>query len=790
MRLILFSTILLITIIFNSSLLFAQNNGTATYSGTVIDSTNGEALIGANVYIKELNYGSSTNLSGYFVIANVPYGEYILICSYIGYNQESYRINVTRDCENCLTIYMNPTAFETEEVIVSGDSIKAIDKLFTKPISQIELTQVQINKIPKFVEADLLRAMQTLPGITALSDFSSALYVRGGTPDQNLYLIDGTDVYNPEHAFGIFSTFNTNAIKKVEMSKGGFGAEYGGRLSSVLNVTNLDGNRNNFEGFVNVSLISASATLQLPLSTFGSISGSIRRTYIDQTYAKWVEDIPTYYFIDGNVKAFFDLGNSDKLTLSFFSGRDDLDFEVDKEAQESLSFLYNWGNTTGSINWKHIFSPKLFASFWLTASRFDSQFDFPAVSVLEENYLSDYAFKAALEYYASNSFILKFGAEQKLIHELYDQSSLEQRVLIDNNRQYTSGYVDGTWKPSQDWDFQAGLRVSLFNADTTFLNFEPRASVKYRLSEESNLKLAGGYYNQYLSRISRLFFSSIWATVNKHNNESSARHLILGYQRAIGRVWEFEVETYYKDYSNIYFFNPYVGADIEPSYYDEQNRPVYGSTKDVFLGGDGRSYGIEFLIRKDLGAITGWVSYTLARTEYNYDEINRGNVFVPRHDRTSVINTVLNIDINNLFNELSGDPPSRSTSSWLFSMNFIYTTGQPLTVPSSGYYQNRLPDWDDLNQSGRGSPGYNLYPVEANSFRLPDYIRMDLSLTWENVFESWSLSPYLQVFNVGYRKNVWFIEYEDELEDGTIVQKIDKVNMLPILPSLGVNIKF
>jgi len=224
MRLILFSAILLITIIINSALLFAQNNGTATYSGTVIDSTNGEALIGANVYIKKLNYGSSTNLSGYFVIPNIPPGEYILICSYIGYKQKNLKITVTSDCENCITISLSPQAYETEQVIVSGDSVAAIDRLFSKPISQIDMTPQQINKIPKFIEADF-----------------SALYVRGGTPDQNLYLIDGTDVYNPEHAFGIFSTFNTNAIKKVEMSKGGFGAEYGGRLSSVLNVTNLEG---------------------------------------------------------------------------------------------------------------------------------------------------------------------------------------------------------------------------------------------------------------------------------------------------------------------------------------------------------------------------------------------------------------------------------------------------------------------------------------------------------------------------------------------------------------------
>jgi len=782
--------LLILTFILNTDKTYSQKNGSATYSGTVIDSTNGETLISANVYIKELNYGSGTNMSGYFVIPNIPPGVYTLICSYIGYKQQSLKITVTGDCENCLIIFLIPKAFETEEVIVSGDSVAAIDRLFAKPISQIDMTPQQINKIPKFVEADLLRALQTLPGVTALSDFSSALYIRGGTPDQNLYLIDGTDVYNPEHAFGIFSTFNTNAIKKVELSKGGFGAEYGGRLSSVLNVTNLDGNRNNFEGFVNVSMISASTTLQLPISSFGSISGSFRRTYIDQTYAKWVEDIPEYYFYDGNLKAFFELSKNDKLTLSFFSGRDDLNFILDKEAEESLNFLYDWGNTTGSINWKHIFSPKLFSSFWLTASRFNSNFDFPQVNVVELNNLSDYALKIAFEYYATNSFSLKFGGEQKLLHEFYDQSNNEQRVLVDNNRQYTSGYLSADWKPSPDWDLQAGMRISYFNADTTFLNFEPRASLKYRLTENSNIKLAGGYYNQYLSRINRLFFSSIWTTVNKYNNESSAQHLILGYQYALGRVWEFEVETYYKRYENIYFFNPYVGSDIEASYYDDQNRPVYASTKDVYLGGDGRSYGIEFLLRKDLGAFTGWISYTWARTNYNFDEINGGDDFVPRHDRTSVINTVLNVDINNMFNELSGDLLSHSTSSWLFSLNFIYTTGQPITVPSSGYYQNTLPDWDNIEREGQGNPGYNLFPVETNSFRLPPYIRMDMSLTWEKDYGGWSLAPYIQVFNIGNRSNVWFIDYEDRLEDGSIVQRVEKVNMLPILPSLGVNIKF
>ncbi|KAB2844614.1 MAG: TonB-dependent receptor plug domain-containing protein, partial [Melioribacteraceae bacterium] len=294
---------------------FAQNtdkNGTSL-SGFVYDLSNGESLVGANIYINELKYGATTNTSGYFIIPDLPTGMYTFIFSYIGFQTEKREIKIEKNKDNHVEVKLKPEAIETDEVIVSDDYERVSEKLFSKPVSKIELNPAQINNIPRFVEADLLRALQTLPGITSLSDFSSALYIRGGTPDQNLYLIDGTDVYNPEHAFGIFSTFNTNAIKKVEVSKGGFGAEYGGRLSSVLDVTNLDGNRNEFEGVANISLLSASTTLQTPIGSIGSLSGSLRRTYIDQTYAKWIDEVPDYYFYDGNLKAYFDIDRNNKL---------------------------------------------------------------------------------------------------------------------------------------------------------------------------------------------------------------------------------------------------------------------------------------------------------------------------------------------------------------------------------------------------------------------------------------------------------------------------------------------
>jgi hypothetical protein len=787
-RIIFLSTFMFFLVIINSN---AQVGAKYSISGFIYDETNGETLIGANVYLKELQIGNVTNNMGYFIISNVPGGKFKLLISYVGYKPEVKEISVNSSKESPLKIYLKPEAVQAGEIVVSGDSVKVIDKLFTKPVSKIELNSKQVNQIPQVVEADLLRSLQTMPGITSLSDFSSALYVRGGTPDQNLYLVDGTDVYNPEHAFGIFSTFNTNAIKKVEVSKGGFGAEYGGRLSSVLNVTNLDGNRNNFEGTVNISLLSGSTTLQIPLGSIGSISGSFRRTYIDQTYAKWSKDIPDYYFYDANLKGFFDLGDNDKLTVSYFGGQDNLDYKFDKDAPESFRFLYDWGNTTGSVNWKHIFNSKLFTSLWVTGSKFESNFTLDQIeNMKEKNLLTDYSVKGAVEYYASNELLFKLGIEHKRLRFLYKFSWNAGLTDIDLKPVSTNAYISTNWRPNPLWDIEAGVRYNYFREDRTFEGIDPRFSIKYRLSETSNLKFAAGMYHQYMNRIPRLFIASIWTSADKHTNDSKATHFILSYQKQIGNVLELEAEVYYKDYKDIYIYNQNIDATFTPQYYNEYGKPVYTSTENVFTRGDGHSYGFEILLRKDVGAVTGWLSYSLAKTQYKFDGINQEKEYAPRHDRGSVINLVLNSDINSIFSGKWNEAPEKSDSKWLVGLNFIYASGQPLTVPASAYYVNTLPDWNNYGGSGENLPAYKLYPGEINSYRLPAYVRMDLSITYEKNYGSWSIAPYLQIFNIGNRKNVWFIDYKDENINGVITQKIDKTNMLPMLPSIGVTIKF
>jgi carboxypeptidase-like protein/TonB-dependent receptor-like protein len=784
--------LLVICLIFiiSGSVLQAQNN-TGTINGFIYDESNFETLIGANVYLKENFMGSSTNLSGYFVIPDVPAGEYTLICEYIGYKSKSQKIIVTSNKEHRFHIKLGESTLVAETIVVEAESIRTAEKLFRQPISRVELSAMEIKRIPQVAETDLLRSLQTLPGILPLSDFSSALYVRGGTPDQNLYMIDGADVYNPEHAFGIFSTFNTDAIKHVDLSKGGFSSEFGGRLSSIMNVTYLDGNREKFEGSVTVSLLSAKTTLQMPLGNFGSISGSIRRTYFDKTVANFIDDIPDYYFYDGNIKAFFDVNANNKLTLSFFCGRDVLGYNFNENSSEDAGFNFDWGNTNGSIRWTRVFTPKLFANFWVTASRFSSYFDVDGLDVNRENSLTDLTFKGNLEYAMSSQWTMLFGFEQKNMHGVFKQNFPKGLVDVDSYRTHYVGYLQTNWKPTNRWDIKAGLRYNYFDSDKDFQNLGPRFSAKYKLTESTNLKFATGIYHQYLHRVTTAFISSFWTTSDKYQRESSSTHFIGGFQKELSNHFFLEVEGYYKNYKNIYQFNQTFLTDITAKDYTADGSSIYNDTQALFDHGNGKSAGFEILLKKDTGSITGWAGYSLAFTEHTFTNINQDNSYSPRHDRTHVFNVVSNFNINKLWKEYINESYQQGSSDWQFGMNFVYTSGQPITVPSSVYSAGTLPDLGgSLGQGPGGFRNFSVYPSSINSYRLPAYVRMDVSITYTKQYDGWSLSPYLQVFNVGNRKNIWFIQYEDESTDNAIIQNVNTSGMLPLLPTLGVNIEF
>jgi hypothetical protein len=763
--------IILLNVFLLFPILLLSQNTQSTISGFIYEESNGEAIIGANVFIEGLPIGSATNHSGYYVIPEVPPGIHVLLFEYLGYKTERRDINIKEGENIKLNMLMIEDVLETEVIEVVADSIPTIEKLYRKPISEISLTPKQINQIPQVAEADLLRTLQTLPGILPLSDFSSALYVRGGTSDQNLYLLDGTDVYNPEHAFGLFSTFNTDAIKQVDLSKGGFGAEFGGRLSSVLNITNLDGNREEFEGETAISLLSAKTTLQMPIGNFGSISGSVRRTYFDQTVAKMIDDIPDYYFYDANVKAFLDLDPNNKLTLSFYGGRDVLDVIFNPDSPDKIGFGYDWGNKTGSIRWTKVFNPTLFSNFWLTASRFSSYFDLDEINIFEENTVTDITFKGNLEYHISNQFATKFGFEQKNLHISYKQDFPGGAVDVTTNPEHYIVYFQGNWRPNSRWDIEGGLRFNYFDTDTSFNNFAPRFSAKYKLTEKINLKAAAGIYYQYLQRVPRFIVSDIWTNSNKYQNQSSSYHYILGYQQEFDKDYEFEFEVYYKDYKNIYAFNQTFNTEITPGHFNGNNEPVYTETKGLFNRGDGHSIGFELLMRKDVGNLTGWIGYSYSHSSYNFEGINQGRAFAPRHDRASTLNFVSSYN-------LSGQPEDYYQGTWHLGMNFVYSSGQPFTEPGSGYITGSAP----------GAPvRYVEYaPTKINNIRFPYYGRLDLSITYKKNYSYITIEPYIQVFNVGNRKNVWFVNYE--YQNG--IPDVEEQHMLPILPTLGIKLKF
>lgn len=747
-------------------------------SGFVFDLTNGEAVIGATVYLKKTSHGTATNLSGYFVLPRVPAGDYVLEARLLSYKTYSEEIHLGAGEQKTITIKLTPEALTAQTVVVTAEKEKVSERLYEKPISEIELSARQINAIPQVAEADLLRSLQTLPGIVPLSDFSSALYVRGGTPDQNLYMIDGADVYNPQHAFGLFSTFNTDAIKHVELSKGGFGAQYGDRLSSVLNVTHLDGNREEFEGSASLSLLSAKTTLQMPIGRSGSLSGSIRRTYFDQTIAKAVDDLPDYYFYDGNVKAFFDLNSSNKLTLSGYGGRDFLDLTFNPKATDQTGIRYDWGNKTASVRWTHVFSPALFANFWATGSRFTSNFLLDDAGVTEKNDIYDATLKGSLQYHHSHQFITAFGFEQKNLQVIYRQVFPGGEVDVDTKPTQYSGYLQTTWMPSLAWEVEAGLRYNLFQSDTTYQNLTPRLALKYKLDDNSSVKAAAGIYKQYLHRIPRFFVADIWTIADKYNRESTAQHAILGFQREIANDIQFEVETFYKNYQNILTYNYNLLTELQPSRYNEKQEPVYTETEGIFNRGDGHTMGVELLVRKDVGIVSGWLGYSFSRTKYVFDEINKGNTFAPRHDRSHTINLVGNIDLKIAIKKLLNRPTHQTRGNLSLGVNFVYATGQPFTEPGSGYFIASDPAAPDRS--------LEFAPTRINHIRLPYYGRLDLSLTWHKQYRSWSMSPFIQVFNIGNRKNVWFVEYQPT--NG--LMQVDEFNMFPLLPTIGVNFKF
>jgi len=742
--------------LFMPTMLIAQN---ASVNGYITDKSSGETLISANVALLENNRGTSTNTLGYFSLTNLEPGTYTIAGSYIGFKLFKKTITLSANETLRLDIELEPNVVSTDEIVVTSDRVKEEQK----DIGTAEINTELIKSLPKVFEADVFRSIQLLPGVKAASDFSSGLYIRGGSPDQTLILLDRNTVYNPSHFFGFFSTFNPDAIKDVRLYKGGYPAEYGGRLGSVLTIYNKDGNRNETEGTATLGMLASRVSIEGPYKK-GSWMFSARRSTLEPVLAalrSTSDNIPSsFYFLDFNGKVNFDASKNDKLSLAFYSGQDKVNFPFSDDAE----FKLNYGNRTLSTNWTHIFSDKLFSNFVLTGSQY---FNYPEVElggtpIERRNNIYDYSVKADLEYLPNEKHELALGIwAGTLTIRLNDRFDDEPSFSSRSHSKYGSVYLSDTWRPSNKWKIVSGIRTS-YLSDGDYFRLEPRVSLEYKANDRIRLQTAYGRYNQYLTLITNEAFSGfdVWLTADDGVKPSFGDQFIVGAKTIPFSGYGLDIEFYYRTMNDIFELDPFL-QDVSGLDYPE-----------LFRIGNGDAYGAELFFEKRVGDLTGFIGYTFAYTWKKFDDYNNdignpdgaGRKYPPKYDRRNDVNLVLSYQLS---------------KRWKSTLSFNYATGQAYTQVLGRYTVSNTP-WSNAD--------FNTFTVgKINASRLPAYHRMDVSFARSGTFFGMGEAEWqFQIINVYSRRNIWF--YNFDFDENPVSRSA--VPLLPLLPTISYTVNF
>ena len=770
-----FFLILILSVVVQYS--FAQNK--FTISGTVKDKKSGESLIGANIKLQNTKGGTATNTYGFFSIT-LPQGEYTLQISYAGFN--TYAEGILLDGDKQLSIELT-AAEQLEEIVVN--SKKKNDNV-TKAVMGVEkLSMREINLLPVLLgERDVLKSIQLLPGIKSAGEGNSGFFVRGGGADQNLILLDEAPVYNASHLLGFFSTFNSDAIKDVTLYKGGMPAQYGGRLSSVVDIKMKDGNNKDFDVSGGVGLISSRLNIEGPIvKDKGSFIISGRRTYAD-AFLKLSPDSAlknnTLYFYDFNLKANYTLGKKDRLYLSGYFGRDVLGF--------GETFSTDWGNKTATLRWNHLISNKIFSNTSLIYSDYSYKIKIKSGTdkFIITSQIRDVNIKQDFDYFITNSSKIKFGGN--LIRhtvspgriEAEATSNLKSSVIQYRYSWESALYASHELAVNDKINVVYGLRLSnltptgpgnFYNYDqnglvtdtlkyksgevvASYWNIEPRASASYQFTAASSLKASYNRNVQNLHLLTNATTSTpndLWIPSTKNVKPEIADQVSIGYyQNFKDNQYEFSVESYYKNLQNQIDYRN--GAELQAND-NVESELVYGT---------GRAYGIELLVKKKLGRLSGWVGYTLSKTERKFTEINNGNYFNARQDRP---------------HDLSVVGIYKLSTRWTLSGTFVYSTGNAVTFPSGKYRVNEQTVF--------------LY-TERNGYRMPAYHRLDLAATVENkkntkrkYQSSWTFG----VYNAYGRANAFSIAFKDDPNDASKTVA-EQTALFKLVPSVSWNFKF
>jgi hypothetical protein len=763
-----------------ASQLLAQSDSKYTVSGTITDRATGETLIGVTVQLAERpQSGIISNEYGFYSLSAPP-GQYTLVARYVGYDFFSQKIDLTKGNQRLDIVLVDGAALQ--EVVIKA---KRANENIERPLMGVEkIGMAEVKALPMLLgERDVLKAIQLLPGVKSAGEGNAGFHVRGGGADQNLILLDEAPVYNASHLLGFFSTFNADAIKDATLYKGGMPPQYGGRLSSVLDIKMNEGNNQDYEVSGGIGLISSKLNVEGPIQEGRSsflVTG--RRTYAD-VFLKASPDSTlsnnTLYFYDLNAKVNYQVNDKNRLFLSGYFGRDKLGF--------GETFGIDWGNATGTLRWNHLFSERLFSNTSLMYSNYNYniQIQSGANDFKIKSEIEDWNLRQDFQWFPSERSTLRYGFN--VIHHTVTPGNVEasetssvNTIPADPRTGYESAaWLTHEWKAAPRLSVSYGLRLSMFNvmggtdfktydsegsvtnvespdAGTivqTYVNPEPRLSASYQISDDKSLKVSYNRNTQNLHLLSNSSASNptdSWVLTTKNIQPEVSDQVAVGWFQNFGSggQYEFSAETYYKTMSNQIDYRN--GAEIQG------NRDVEAD----LLYGDGRAYGVEFLLKKRAGRLNGWVGYTLSRTERQIPGINDGNWYAARQDRTHDLSVVAMYALS---------------KRWNLSANWVWYTGNAVTFPSGKYEVDGVTHF--------------LYS-ERNGYRMPDYHRLDVGATFlaketKRFKSEWAFS----VYNAYNRKNAYTITFQDsETNPGTT--EALRTALFGVIPSVSWNFRF
>ena len=748
-----------------------------TISGSIKSKNNGESIIGASIKVLNSNYGTTSNEYGFYSISLVP-DTYQIVYSALGKTPDTLSINLVSNIEK--NIGLLEANYELASVTIT--SSKSSGRSVTGSQMGIEKLSVQDAKnIPViFGEKDLLKTIQLLPGIKTAGDGNSGIFVRGGSTDQNQIILDEANIYNAAHLFGFFSTFNSDAIKDIAVYKGGMPAQYGGRLSSVLDVRMNDGNNQNSSVSGSLGLISAKLNVEGPIQKNKSsflITG--RRTYAD-VFLKLDEKFKDnqLFFYDFNAKLNYELGKKDKLYLSGYFGKDVLGF--------NNQFTTNWGNGIGTLRWNHIFNSRLFLNTSVIFSNYNYEFKVKNgtndIKIFSQ--IRDWNLKQDYQYSINNKNNLRFGWSG-IYHIIRPgeitsnaTSSINDKIQDIRYSFENAIYASNVFKPNKNLNITLGARLSAFNVmgggkffniddkgnitDTivypkgdvvkTYYNLEPRVSIGYMLTTNTSIKAAYTRNAQYMHQITNSNGSNPldkWASTSNIIEPQISNQFSLGYYSNISlNTYEFTAEAYYKEMENVLDYRN--GADL---FLNE-------TVEAQLLFGRGRAYGIEFMLKKKTGKFTGWISYTLSKSERKINGINNNEWYNATQDRTHDIAVVGIYQLS---------------KKWTLSGNFVFYTGSAVTFPTGKYQVN-------------GQTAY--YYNSRNADRMPNYHRLDFGATWQlKKTKKSSKELVFSLYNVYGRENAFTINFRDNKDNPNLTETV-QTSLFRWVPSISYNFKF